>query len=45
MQKTALIYIRVTPQEKEKLNKQAKKAGFDTLSAYVLFKTRGKDDG
>jgi predicted DNA binding CopG/RHH family protein len=38
--KEGYIHIRISEQEKEKIKLQAKKNGFDTVSAYMLWLSR-----
>ena len=38
--KEEFLQIRITPEEKEKIKQQAKKNGFDSISAYILWLCR-----
>ncbi len=40
IRKEQFLQIRITPEEKEKIKQKAKKNGFDSLSAYILWLCR-----
>jgi predicted DNA binding CopG/RHH family protein len=37
MSKSTFIQIRISKEEKEKIKQEAKKRGFDTISAFILW--------